>query len=67
MLAVLIICPHPLPGIRLMIWVKHYHVPTRGVLALRKERGPELLELVNIHEHISLGMVLEIDCLGVRL
>ena len=50
-----------------MIWVKHYHVPIRGGLALWKERGPELLNLVNIYQHVSLGMVLEIDGLGVRL
>lgn len=50
-----------------MIWVKHYHVPIREVLALLKERGPELLKLANIYQRVSLGIVLEIDGLGVRL
>lgn len=50
-----------------MIWVKHYHVPIREVLALLKERGPELLKPASMSQHIGLGTVVEIDGLRVRL
>ena len=55
----------PFLAIRLIILVKCYYVPTGEVLLLLKEKGVELQELANVYQHVSLGVGLESEDLGV--